>query len=535
MNQSLGEKSAAGDPARGLPAAAGQALSPTHGYASAAYGHKYAPAAVQVSVNAGQMNPRPTGGAAGFAQRATQPAQSWQGQYHHSQSQSQQQQQHHHPQQSAAASGAGTGAAGGYGHANEGHGDMWLFNVLEGGSGAFDDSMSVLHPGDAQGESAPPRIVFEGDARNEPSSVAYRLLGRTLEQADVSRLNHGVAADAMFAGLAHELQDSALDGHEAHEAHEGNTTSDSYGGPSTKGVRGSPQGDENNSYDEGVDDVKDEDEDALGADGGGASKSDSRKKSVDINRRYRRKVQNSIYELQTHLELRNLCPQNRRLSRAEAANRSLAYIRALEQKVDRMRRACNLAFILQNMELTRSYLEDLYVMCNWDERKMLPIVMQDLLHVFDFAIAEMWKVDYDARGAEVLTYAFGVRKSCISSDSESLLNMFEISSERMKFAAMQGLPGRAFSMRQSQFLPSASDGAQFLRSKQAEKAGLTSGYAFPIMQGTVVHYVSVFLSTEKRDFNYILFNAVQSLFTILSSIHFSKGLQPTARSDLKSE
>mmetsp|Transcript_6597 Transcript_6597/g.14099 ORF Transcript_6597/g.14099 Transcript_6597/m.14099 type:complete len:176 (+) Transcript_6597:1-528(+) len=167
--------------------------------------------------------------------------------------------------------------------------------------------------------------------------------------------------------------------------------------------------------------------------------------------------------------------------------------------------------------MTMSFLRELYVKHKFDQRSVLHIVTQDLLHVFDFALAEMWKKERN-NGREELTYWFGVRRLCLSSDAESLLNMFEISSERMKFSEMEGLPGRTLSMRQSQYLPMATDTGQFLRAKQAAKAGLQSGYAFPVLNGDDVTAVAVFLSSDRREFNYVLFNSVQALFAVLSRL-----------------
>eukprot|EP00186_Timspurckia_oligopyrenoides_P003674 CAMPEP_0182451124 /NCGR_PEP_ID=MMETSP1172-20130603/43546_1 /TAXON_ID=708627 /ORGANISM="Timspurckia oligopyrenoides, Strain CCMP3278" /LENGTH=435 /DNA_ID=CAMNT_0024648867 /DNA_START=1561 /DNA_END=2868 /DNA_ORIENTATION=+ len=356
--------------------------------------------------------------------------------------------------------------------------------------------------------------MFPGD-HHKPSMVTFRVLGQAMKEAQVPSkapdqtgglgLSNSNTYDSFSTAESAEhfeqLLQSQAGGGEDHDIDDmddaGGIGGDSEEGkeePSSKGKFG---------------DAKVE---------AGTSAENARSRSVAINRRYRSKVQNSIAELQAHLELRRLCPFKRKLSRAEAATRSLSYIKSLEKNVERMRRACELAFIIQNPEMTRSFIRDLYHRQNYDQRRVLTILIQDLLHVFDFSLAELWKKERLEGGREELTYWFGARRLCLSSEAESLLNMFEITSERMKFAAMEGLPGRTLSMRQSQYLPQASDTGQFIRAKQAQKAGIQSGYAFPVMAGEEVTSVAVFLTTEKRDFNFVLFNAVQSFFSILSSL-----------------
>jgi len=409
-------------------------------------------------------------------------------------------------------------------------------------NGVIDDLRSVLQVGDSNTVA---RIVFDPNSGDGSirGSLAYRMLGTALKEGDISV--HGPAFPMGAFGATGEFDDEDP---EAANDNSWATTEDSLNASNPQDPQGK-QADGNNQAQgnqrvqipitemvagfantnqaggrmmdtkmegrEGGDIEEDEEEDEMPHEMD--PQVEARKKSVAINRRYRKKVQNSISELQSHLEMRNLCPYKRRLSRAEAANRSLAYIRSLEQKIERLRRACDLSFIIQSPEMIQPYLEELCIKNNYDEKRILHAAMEDLLHVFDFGVGEIWKVDYESNGREVLTYYFGVRRLCLSSDTESLLNMFEISSERMKFAAMEGLPGRTFSMKQSQFLPSAADSGQFLRSKQAEKAGIHSGYAFPLLERNAVKYVAVFLHTERRDFNYLLFNAVQNFFSVLSN------------------
>jgi len=292
--------------------------------------------------------------------------------------------------------------------------------------------------------------------------------------------------------------------------------------------------------------------------------------SIDINRRYRRRVQDSINELQSHLELRQLCPSNGKLSRSEAANRSLAYIKSLELYTERMRRACEIAFLLQDKQHTKSYLLDTISRFKNDVQRSLREVVMDVLYVFDFALAEIWiqnrsnpssQTDPKAASAaparsaaadsvaaqaspsgeggagaseamtkkkdafssvgkngEELRHWCSIRKLCLSGESDSLLKRFENSSEKMTFGSMQGLPGRTLAMKQSQYLPETNDSGQFLRAQQAKEAGIQSGYAFPILRKGKVCFVATFLSAEKREFNYLLFRTVQSLFSEFTAL-----------------
>jgi PAS domain S-box-containing protein len=102
----------------------------------------------------------------------------------------------------------------------------------------------------------------------------------------------------------------------------------------------------------------------------------------------------------------------------------------------------------------------------------------------------LWRVDRDAG----VLRAVGLWHAALSRFED-----FEAVSRSMTFAPAIGLPGRVWAQRASIWITNVTRDPNFPRSAQAERAGLRTGFGFPILLGEEVLGVLEFFSREARE------------------------------------
>ncbi|HEV2961059.1 MAG TPA: PAS domain S-box protein [Candidatus Angelobacter sp.] len=103
-----------------------------------------------------------------------------------------------------------------------------------------------------------------------------------------------------------------------------------------------------------------------------------------------------------------------------------------------------------------------------------------------------------------------LRCTHISAAQESL-GTFIAASRENEILPGEGLPGRVFSTSEPSWIPDLQSDQNFTRSAAAQKAGLQSAFAFPVLVGNDAIAVLEFLSSTQREPDYELLETMASL------------------------
>ncbi len=114
----------------------------------------------------------------------------------------------------------------------------------------------------------------------------------------------------------------------------------------------------------------------------------------------------------------------------------------------------------------------------------------------------LWRVDRDAGVLRLVE---------IWHASQSRFEEFETASRSTTFAPAMGLPGRTWAQRAPVWIPNVSRDPNFPRAPHAEKAGLRTGFGFPIVLGEEVLGVLEFFSRQTQEPDEALIGTISTI------------------------